>query len=548
MKRRNFLRLSAPVVLSPLVLDKNTLRPFASGSLARLFNCEDVNDRVLVVVQMKGGNDGLNCIVPTNQYDTYFNFRPVIGIPLDQLIPLDNTLSNDDHVSLHPALVSFKELYEQGSFTLVQAVGYANSNKSHFKGTDLWLSGGDSIPAHFNYKSGWMGRYLDASYPGLAGEPTVDFPDPLGIQLGNKQQSIGFHTEHQHEAGINLSGQDPSGFYSLVSELGGVAPSVIPASDYGHNIEYIIDIEHSTGRYSNRISEVFKKGINMGTYPSHDLANQLKTVARMISGGAKTKIYVVTIGSFDTHQNQAEGTKPLEGTHAKLLTQLSESILAFQNDLKAMQLDDRVVGVTFSEFGRRPKENGSKGTDHGTVAPMFLFGTPVRSGILGTNVDLSQVGTGNDIVGMGRDYRDVFTALLQDWLGASDRVLEDTYFGDYVTSKAPILEDQYVVNSDCYIDTYLSTSIFNRQVPLNLYPNPARNVFSIDINPGGQGIAYINLTDTSGRLVKQWKKNYTTGDNNFTLGISNVDAGIYIVQITLSENKRKYSGKLVVVD
>ncbi len=548
MKRRNFLRLSAPAVLSPLVLDKNILRPFATGSLARLFNCEDVNDRVLVVVQMKGGNDGLNCIVPTNQYDTYFNFRPVIGIPLDQLIPLDNALSNDDHVSLHPALVSFKELYEQGSFTLVQAVGYANSNKSHFKGTDLWLSGGDSIPAHFNYKSGWMGRYLDASYPGLAGEPTVDFPDPLGIQLGNKQQSIGFHTEHQHEAGINLSGQDPSGFYSLVSELGGVAPSVIPASDYGHNIEYIIDIEHSTGRYSNRISEVFKKGINMGTYPSHDLANQLKTVARMISGGAKTKIYVVTIGSFDTHQNQAEGTKPLEGTHAKLLTQLSESILAFQNDLKAMQLDDRVVGVTFSEFGRRPKENGSKGTDHGTVAPMFLFGTPVRSGILGTNVDLSQVGTGNDIVGMGRDYRDVFTALLQDWLGASDRVLEDTYFGDYVTSKAPILEDQYIVNSDCYIDTYLSTSIFNRQVPLNLYPNPARNVFSFNVNPGGQGIAYINLTDTSGRLVKQWKKNYTTGDNNFTLGISNVDAGIYIVQITLSENKRKYSGKLVVVD
>ncbi|HMY83469.1 MAG: DUF1501 domain-containing protein [Saprospiraceae bacterium] len=548
MKRRNFLRISTPAVLGPLVLEKSILKPFATGSLARIFNCEDVNDRILMIVQLKGGNDGLNCIVPTNQYDTYKNFRPTIGTSLDQLIPLDNTLSNDDHISLHPGLISFKELYDQGCFTLVQAVGYANSNKSHFKGTDLWLSGGDSTPAHFNYKSGWMGRYLDASYPGLAGEPTVDHPDPLGIQLGSKQQFLGFHTEHQHEAGINLSGQDPAGFYSLVSELGGIAPAHIPTSDYGNNIEYIIDIEHSTSRYSNRISEVFKKGINMGTYPDYDLADQLKTVARMISGGGKTKIYVVSIGSFDTHQNQVEGSNPLDGTHGKLLTQLSESILAFQNDLRMMQLDDRVVGVTFSEFGRRPKENGSKGTDHGTVAPMFLFGTPVRAGIVGKNIDLSQVGSGNDIVGMGNDYRDVFTALLQDWLGASDRVLEDTYFGDYVTTKAPILESQYVVSPECYIDTYLSSSIFNRPAQLSLYPNPARNVFSFQINPGGQGVAFITLTDTSGRTIKQWKMNYVNGENNLTFGITNVEAGIYMVQMTLSESRRRYTGKLVVID
>ncbi|HNU18466.1 MAG TPA: DUF1501 domain-containing protein, partial [Saprospiraceae bacterium] len=241
-------------------------------------------------------------------------------------------------------------------------------------------------------------------------------------------------------------------------------------------------------------------------------------------------------------------SNPLDGTHGKLLTQLSESILAFQNDLRMMQLDDRVVGVTFSEFGRRPKENGSKGTDHGTVAPMFLFGTPVRAGIVGKNIDLSQVGSGNDIVGMGNDYRDVFTALLQDWLGASDRVLEDTYFGDYVTTKAPILESQYVVSPECYIDTYLSSSIFNRPAQLSLYPNPARNVFSFQINPGGQGVAFITLTDTSGRTIKQWKMNYVNGENNLTFGITNVEAGIYMVQMTLSESRRRYTGKLVVID
>ena len=282
--------MTAPVAFTPLVLDGNILKPFMTASLNRMFNCEDVNDRILVVVQLKGGNDGLNCVIPTNQYDTYKNYRPVIGTDLDKLLSLDNGLSTQDHVSLHPSLAGFKELYEKDSFSIVQAVGYENSNKSHFKGTDLWLAGGDSTAANYNLGSGWMGRYLDASYPGLAGEPTVEFPDPLGIQLGSKQQSLGFHTEHQHEAGINLSGQDPGGFYSLVSELGGIPPVTIPVSDFGQNLEYIIDIEQSTNKYSSRVSQVFNQGTNMGSYPADvDLANQLKTVARMISGGSKVE-------------------------------------------------------------------------------------------------------------------------------------------------------------------------------------------------------------------------------------------------------------------
>lgn len=547
MKRRNFLRLSAPLTLSPLVIQGNVLSPFVSGSLTRMFNCEEINNRVLVVVQMKGGNDGLNCVVPTYQYDTYRSFRPVIGTEAGKLLALDNTLSNEDHISLHPNLAPFKELYDKGSLSVVQAVGYANSNKSHFKGTDLWLSGGDSTPAHFNYGSGWMGRYLDASYPGLAGEPTVDFPDPLGIQLGSKQQFLGFHTEHQHEAGINLSGQDPAGFYSLISELGGIPPTVIPPSDYGRNLEYVIDIEQSTNKYSNRVTEVFNKGINMGDYPAHDLANQLRTVARMISGGGRTKIYVVTIGGFDTHNMQADGSTPEDGTHANLLKQLSASILAFQEDLELMGLDDRVAGVTFSEFGRRPRENGSQGTDHGTVAPMFLFGTPVKAGVIGTNVDLSLVGEGNDIIGMQQDYRNVFTALLQDWLGASDRVLEDTYFEAFIPDKTNILEEGFIADPGCYIDNYLSTSIFNRSAQLHIYPNPAQDRFTFDLELTGQGKASIRLLDMKGNTMKRWTKDYAPGANRLTLGIANIETGSYIVQVSLSGSKRAYTGKLAVL-
>jgi len=545
MKRRNFLKLSTPMVMAPVILQGSVAKPFISGTLNRMFNCEDVNDRVLVVVQLKGGNDGLNCVVPTNQYDLYKNFRPTIGTELNKLISLDNSLSNADHVSLHPNLSAFKDLYEKNSFSIIQAVGYDNSNKSHFKGTDLWLSGGDSQPANYNYGSGWMGRYLDASYAGLAGEPTLDFPDPLGIQLGSKQQFLGFHTEHQHEAGINLSGQDPGGFYSLISELGGIPPLSIPVSEYGQNLDYIIDIEQSTNKYSSRVSEVFNKGINMATYPDFDLANQLKTVARMISGGSKTKIYVVTLGGFDTHDNQADGSTPADGTHATLMSHLSTSILAFQNDLELMQLDSRVAGVTFSEFGRRPKENGSKGTDHGTVAPMFLFGSPVKAGVFGTNADLSLVGEGNDIIGMQHDYRNVFTALLQDWLGASDRVLEETYFEKFIGSKTAVIDQNYVVDAGCYIDTYLHNSIFSRSGQLNLYPNPAAQVIYADLELTGNGMAAVHISDMKGQLHKTINMPYVSGKNKIEMLITNMDPGVYVVQIILNNSKKTFSGKFV---
>ncbi|HMT78330.1 MAG TPA: hypothetical protein PKA44_11495, partial [Saprospiraceae bacterium] len=136
MKRRKFLQVSTPMIVGPLVVQNNLLKPFVSGSLARMFNCEEVNDRVLVIVQLKGGNDGLNCLIPTFQYDTYKNFRPVIGIGQDKLIHLDTTLDNDHQVMLHPNLAPFKELYEKDQFSMVQGVGYANTNKPNFKGTD----------------------------------------------------------------------------------------------------------------------------------------------------------------------------------------------------------------------------------------------------------------------------------------------------------------------------------------------------------------------------------------------------------------------------
>lgn len=546
MKRRKFIQLSGPLAFTPVFFKNNFVRPFLTPTLTRFFACEGVNDRVLVVVQIKGGNDGLNCVIPMNQYDMYKSFRPKIGIAETDLVNIDTGLPLENQIGLHPELGLFKAMYELDELAVIQAVGYANNNKSHFKGTDTWLSGGDATPEYNNLTSGWVGRYLDHSYPGLAGNPTVDNPDPLGIQLGSKQQSLGFHTEDQHEAGINLSGQDPAGFYSFVSEIGGLPPTNIPASDYATNIEYIVDIEKSTSKYAQRVSDVFNAGKNMANYPDYDLANQFKTVARLMSGGIKTKVFIVTIGGFDTHVSQAEESDPKTGKHAELLKQLSASIVAFQQDINELGLADRMMGVTFSEFGRRPKENENAGTDHGTVAPMFLFGKHVKTQVLGTNVDLSLVAQDdNDLVGLQTDYRSVFTSLIQDWLGASNTIVTNTLFEDFLDKKAPVVTTDAVVNPECYIDTYLATNVMSRTTGMNVYPNPAENFIRFRLEYPRSTKAYLHVTDMSGKQIMNYQESIIQGVNDFELPTVHLIPGNYILNIQVTDSRNTYQAKFV---
>ncbi|HNL40356.1 MAG TPA: DUF1501 domain-containing protein, partial [Saprospiraceae bacterium] len=296
MKRRNFLKIFPPLTITPFVVNGFPLKPYANHRLAQLLSsCDGVEDRVLVLVQLKGGNDGINTVVPVNQYDVYANLRPLIHLPNsgnNKFIDLDNTLPVADQVGLHPAMTGFKALYDDGRLALVQGVGYAQPNQSHFKSTDLWLSGGDGTPDNFNIPSGWMGRALQAFYPDVTGAPTTNMPDPLGIQVGDSSPSLGFHTETEHQNVINLSGQDPAGFFSLVQTIGGAPILNIPDTEQGDELAFIMGVEQSVNLYAQRITQVFNAGSNAITYPETSLANQLKTIARMIKGGCKTKIYL----------------------------------------------------------------------------------------------------------------------------------------------------------------------------------------------------------------------------------------------------------------
>ena len=403
MKRRNFLKLSATASAMGLL----PLELKAMLKSVDLTSC-DVSNRKLVLINLAGGNDGLNTIIPINEYDTYANLRPTLKIAdsgANPYITLDNTLADNQLIGLHPALTGFKSLYDQGKMRILQSVGYPSQNKSHFASTDLYSTGNDGNSWDNGNDSGWIGRFMEMYY---ANELSDTYP--LGVQIGSNKTSLGFHGEEEHGLAINISGQDPSGFYSELNGLGGTPPSNIPNSDYGQEIQYIVETDQLSNQYSQAISNAFNNGSNDGSYPDTDLSNQLKTVARLISGGLGTKIYVVRIGGFDTHNNQNQAANSIEGNHNDLLTEVSDAIEVFFNDLDSQELADDVVALTFSEFGRKAQENGSFGTDHGEIAPMFVFGKPINGGVSGTNADLSEATSDNNyqLQTVQFDYRQTF--------------------------------------------------------------------------------------------------------------------------------------------
>lgn len=425
------------------------LRGLAATSPFTLNPC-DVTDRSVVIIFLNGANDIFNTAVPLNQFSDYVNFRPTIHLPESSLITLDSNLGDEQALGLHPSLTGFKNLYDDGLLTLVQGVGYDQPNRSHFKSTENWLTGsGGNLQ---NQKDGWIARFLNDRYPGYNGTPFEGEPDPLGLLFGNTI-STGFHSSEEHRLEINLSGQDPAGFYTLISSLGGAPLPSIPATEQGEMLAYLETISNSVNVYAQRISETFNSGTNMAAYPNSSLGNQLRTISRMMSGGSRTKIFMASRGGWDNHNYINTPGATTEGTHANLLSDLSNSVAAFQEDLTAMGMENRVLTVIFSEFGRKIIQNGSQGVDHGTLSTMFLVGKGVEGGVVGNNINLSDQdnpGAPNPSQ-IQHDYREVFSSVLQDWLGASTDSLQSTFIQpQYYTDRPTLINSGNLVPEECY--------------------------------------------------------------------------------------------------
>ena len=375
MKRRDFFKqtLPATVMLPALINGFSVKAHTAHSALVQAIAWSNTDtDKVLVIIQLNGGNDGLNMVIPIEFYSNYFNARQNIAIPQNKILALNGKPAT----GLHPGMKGMQTLYNEGKLNIVQAVGYPTPNFSHFRATDIWMTAADSSDI---LTSGWTGRYLNVEYPNFPnGYPNSQMPHPLAIQIG----SVTSLTLQGPAVNMGMSISDPTSFYNFISGI----DDPVPATSWGKELKYIRSVTQQTQQYAAVIKDAAANVPTQGVYPANnDLAAQLKIIARLVKGGLKTRVYMASTGGFDTHSNQVNTIDTTTGTHANLMIRISDAIKAFMDDAKALGIEDRVIGMTFSEFGRRIKSNSSSGTDHGAAAPLFVFGSQVTSGITGKN-------------------------------------------------------------------------------------------------------------------------------------------------------------------
>ena len=352
--------------------------------------------KILVVLQLSGGNDGINTLIPFGD-PTYASLRPTLGVAASDVLKLT------DRVGLHPGLARFKDLYDQGKLAVIQGVGYPNPNRSHFRSMDIWHS---ARPETFE-RSGWLGRYVaacqcaqDNALPAISvGDQlnTLFWTDTTLVPAVASIGAFSFLTDTKYKNDRTFQMQTLQNIYNQAGNWsaaeGLIRRGTVSALAGSEELQ--------------RVAATYQTSIK---YPANNgLANQLKLVAQVIAGNLGTRLFSVSMGGFDNHANQKD-------THTRLLGQLGDAVDAFMQDLANMNKQDDVTIMTFSEFGRRAKQNGSAGTDHGTAAPLFIIGNQVHGGLYGTSPSLDDLDANGDLK-FSADFRSVYAGVLRDIVG-----------------------------------------------------------------------------------------------------------------------------------
>lgn len=384
IKRKEFIQVGSLATAS-LMLPK-FLKAFEQKNMVPPGN------KVVVVIQFSGGNDGLNTVIPISN-DIYYKERPRLGIAKEKALGLT------DEAGLNPALEVFKGLYDEGSLAILNSVGYPNPDRSHFRSMDIWHSASDSSEY---VHTGWLGRYLDAQCKGCD-KPTqaLEIDDVLSLALkGNEKNGLAF--------------TDPRRLYSSSNERFYKEISAAHQSSE-ETVDYLYKTMSETLSSADYIFQQSKLNPTSTIYPATELGRNLKTIASLIMSDINTKVYYVSLGSFDTHVAQ-------EGQQRRLFTELNDAMKAFTSDLKKNHRFDDVLMMTFSEFGRRVSQNASNGTDHGTANNMFFVsGGLKKNGVLNAMPDLADLNDGD--LKHKVDFKDVYATVLNKWLGSDDKTI-----------------------------------------------------------------------------------------------------------------------------
>lgn len=459
-------------------------------------NISSFNGKILVVIQLKGGNDGLNSIIPIEN-SIYYTERPNLAIAKSAAVTLT------EQAGLHPSLAPLKAFYDDGLMNIVQNVGYEDANRSHFRSTDIWLSGSGSNEYIFD---GWTGRFLAHTYPGYPAE----MPEhPMAIQIGSVQ-SLMLESIHGN---MGVAIEDPNQFYQLVS--GSEADDDPPPDTIaGQELKFLKQVAAQSIQYADVIKEKSDAASNLTDYPNTTLGSQLAIIANLITGGLNTPVYLTTQSGYDTHANQLS-------QHETLLTQLAEAVAAFQQDLKLNGADENVLLITVSEFGRRLSENASAGTDHGTAAPLFMIGNPVMGGLFGQYPDLVDLDSRGDIK-FEFDFRQVYASILKDHFGKSDAHVEEILLKTFET--LPLLKPDTAVSSD-------SVKPLEFELRQNV-PNPFNPSTTIGYSIASPGRVRITVFSSLGRKIRSLVDTYQqAGRYSIQFDGRGLPSGTYIYRI-----------------
>jgi len=425
--RREFLRTgllggslcwTMPAFLSRTM---QSLHAEADGALVQGVTGRDGN--ILVVLQLAGGNDGLNTVIPLGN-DEYRKSRPTIGVPEASILKLD------PQTGLHPSLSGLASAYQEGHLAVVQGVGYPNPNRSHFRSTEIWATAVDSNKSS---NTGWIGRYFDNACSGCDASVGIAMASqmpqaltasvPKGVLYqgggggGKKKSKKSGGAKAEADGSMMMEEDDDAG------QAGGSIGMLNGPGNLGKlsALDFLERTEMDAKVSQQEIAQASGKAKNSVPYPATRLGQNFAMVSRLIAGGMPTRIYYLSLGGFDTHTQQT-------GAHERLLKEMGDAVAAFLSDLKAQGNLGRVSLMTFSEFGRRVKENASGGTDHGAAAPMFLAGGGIKSGLLGKMPSLAPQDLFDGDVKYNTDFRSVYATVLEKHLGVKSAGILRTQF------------------------------------------------------------------------------------------------------------------------
>lgn len=529
MKRRDLLKalpLGMAAAAVPFSFGGFAGRAFGkSPLLSALTNTLSTNsDRVLVLINLQGGNDGLNTIIPFND-PLYATNRPDIGFTASALanhkIRPDLAINPNMDFSGGPQLL---KMFNEGKLAIMQNVGYADPNRSHFRSTDIWNTASDS---NVIVTTGWVGRYLESLAPNYPiGVAKGD--DPLAIEIGTALSPV--FQGSQAEMGLAIT--DPSKFTAASS----YSDDPVPNTPAGAELDFIRSILLQSDVYGDRFKSLFPSTPQSAvSYNSaNPLATQLQKVAWCIGKGMSTKVYFVSLGSFDTHINQYSDARDTTG-QGQLLYWLADAISTFQADLEKMGVADRVIGMTYSEFGRRVEQNASKGTDHGTCAPQFVFGTQVNGDLYGAAPNLSDLDANGDLKWQ-TDFRQLYTAILGDWFGL-DQSLQKSILFDSTNGHRFL--SQFQVNGSSKVQGLIRTpadavaaAAANSFVLHQNYPNPFNPSTTIRFALAESAFVRLEVYDGRGSLVRTLvQERLGRGEHRAMFDASGLTSGVYYYRL-----------------